>query len=135
MRYLEGVVRIDQDFATRALQIAVKFRFAFDHAVNSSEAFQMRSAKIGNIAQVGFGNVAQGVNFALVVGAHFNDGQFMGGLQLQERKRNTQMVVEVALCGVKVEFLAEYSGKSSFTVVFPLLPVKPIMGFPQWRLW
>ncbi len=70
----------------------------------------MRGADVGDHTPVGRGDAGECSDFAEVIHAHFNDGEFVFGFETQQLKRQAEGVVEIALRLEDVEFCAERGG-------------------------
>ena len=91
------VERIDESRAAGGGQKLKQLALANGHAFDPTEALQMRLADVGEQAVGGAGVVAVAGDFALMVGPHFDDRNFVFVQpQTQQRKRHPDVIVEVA---------------------------------------
>ena len=57
----------------------------------------MRGADVGDDTPVGCGDACQRLDFASVVHAHFDHGDFVLGFEAEQLQRQTECVVEISL--------------------------------------
>ena len=83
---------------------------ARDAGLAFGEVFNVRGADVGDDAPVGRGDAGKRGDFAAVVHAHFNDGEFVLGLEAQQLQRQAECVVEISLRLEHVELCGERGG-------------------------
>ena len=74
----------------------------------------MRGADVGDHAPIGRGDAGERGNFAGVIHAHFDDGEFMLGHQAQKLQRQTEIIIEIALRLEDVKLCAERGSDGLF---------------------
>jgi hypothetical protein len=83
-----------------AAKEVIEFALTFLYALGAAEAFEVGLAYVGNKAMGREGIPAISFDLLLVVGAHFDDGQLGVGMDGEDSEGDTNMIVEVALCGI-----------------------------------
>ncbi len=83
---------------------------AGDAGLAFGEVFNVRGADVGDDAPVGRGDAGERGDFAAVVHAHFDDGDFVLGLEAQQLQRQAEGVVEIALRLEHAELCGERGG-------------------------
>ena len=96
------VIGIQNERAALAESVTDGNLFA-EHAVQVAEAFQVASADVRNHGNVRLGGERKRADFVGATRAHFHHGGLVGMLELEQRHRHTDMVVEVPLRGVGAE--------------------------------
>ena len=76
-----------------------------EYAVQILEAFQVRSADVGNHGHIGLDCERKRTDFIRAACAHFDNCRFVAVLQLEQRHGHTDVVIEVACGGVGVILL------------------------------
>ena len=72
----------------------------------------MRGADVGDDAPVGAGDAGQGRDFAGVIHSHFDDSDFVLGLESQQLQGQAEAVIQVAARLEHIELRAEGGGHS-----------------------
>ena len=105
-----GIVAIEESDAVggqRGHQLELGAR---DAGLALGKIFNVRGADVGDDAPVGRGDARQRGNFAGVVHAHFDHGEFVLRLEAQQLQRQAEGVVQIALRLEDVELCAERGG-------------------------
>ena len=90
------------------LEAILDGNFFAEHAVQIAKAFQVRSADVRNHGDIGFCGQRKRADFIGTARAHFHDGSLMAVLQLEQRHRHANMVVEVTLRRMGLVFHGEH---------------------------
>ena len=73
-----------------------------EHTVQIAKAFQMARSHVGNHGHVGFRCKRKRANFVRAARAHLDDSSLVAAFELEQRHRDSDMVVVVALRGVRI---------------------------------
>ena len=73
----------------------IEFSFRLDNPLERAESFQMGFAYIGDNTIIRFGYFTKELDFSLVVGSHFNDGEVMFLFQPQQSRGHADVIVEI----------------------------------------
>ena len=79
--------------------MVVQLTFSLDHAFHAAKTLEVGLSKIGDIAKIRLGNIAQKSDLFFVVGPHFHNGNFRIVRNGQKGEGHANMVVQVALGG------------------------------------
>ena len=101
------IVLPDESHSSVGRQPVVKLPFGGLHPLFVSEAFEVCLADVGDDAVIGFCDTTQGGYFARGAGPHFDDTEFDAGGHGQQRQRDADVIVQVALCGIYPVFLRQ----------------------------
>ena len=116
VRQQKFVVALDENDAIGivAAHVAVELGFGLNNALKRAETFKMRFADVGDDAPVGIDDAGKRVDFARMVGAGFNDGEIVFGLDFQQGERHTDVIVEIALREKRVVSRGNHGGSELF---------------------
>jgi len=95
-------------------QVAVQLAFGLLHTLERSKTFNMGFPNVGDQSVIWLGNVAQKIDFAKVIGTHFNNSNVVFFINAQYGKGYANMVVEVPLGGEQFVFLTEHGCNQLF---------------------
>lgn len=86
---------------------------------------QMGNSDIGDDADVRTGNLCKPFHLAEIADTKFQHGNLMFFADIEDRKREPDLVVEVSGCFQYVIFSPSTDAIISLVLVFPTLPVTP----------
>ena len=88
--------------------MVVKLAFSANHPFHTAKTFKMGLAKIGDIPKIGLCDTTQQLDFSLVIGPHFHNGDFGVVLNGKQGQWNPNVIVEVAFGGNSSVFFGEH---------------------------
>ncbi len=109
-----GVVAVEEGDAGGRQGLDELIFCAGDASLSFGEVFDVSHADIGDDAPVGRGNAGKLGNFAGVIHAHFDDGEFVPGFKAQELERQAEAVIEISQRFENVKLCCESSGHCVF---------------------
>jgi hypothetical protein len=90
-------------------QPSEQFLFAFFDPFNTTKTLQVGQSNVGDHAMRRLSDFAQIRDFSLVIGPHFHEGKFSVDGHRQQGEGHAYVVVQIAMGGVHVHILAQYS--------------------------
>ena len=117
---LDWIVFVDENGLSRSFKIIIQFRFTFNYAFKTTKAFQVGLSEIRDITIVRLRDFAEHFNFFLMVCTHFHHCQFMLPLNGKQRKRNSDVVIEIPEGVLHVIFPGQNRMYDLFRCRFPV---------------
>ena len=108
------VVAAHERAAAAGSQIVVQLALAAPHAVDTSEAFEMRPPDVGEQTEIGFGDRAERCDLAAGARPHLHHPQLRVARHRQQRQRHADVVVEIAPRGVDRISLGQHAAHQLF---------------------
>ena len=84
-------------------KVIQQFALAPHDALFTAEALQMSLPDVGNQTEIGLCDRTEQGDLPAVAGSHFNKSEFGRTVHRQQCQRDTDVVVQVAVCGVCME--------------------------------
>ena len=100
------VVGIDEDESIVGCKEVVKLALGLLHSLETAETLQVSTTYVGNHTTSRFHVLYEFLDVARMGGSHFDDGNFMLGVQTEEGLGHAYVIIEVALGEHHVVFFA-----------------------------
>ena len=88
--------------------ISVKLALGLHHAAYISKPGEVGSGNIIHVNDIGFGNFGELRDFAAMIRAHFDNGEIMLRLQLEQCQRHPDIIVEITARGKTCRLSRQY---------------------------
>ena len=73
----------------------IEFSFRLDNSLERAESFQVSFTHIGDNTIIRFGYFTKKLDFSLMIGSHFNNGEVMFRFQPEQSRGHADVIVEV----------------------------------------